>query len=247
MADKVEEERREAVGRVHAGEPVASVAEDMGRSEPWVRKWVDRYDPDDEAWAASRSRAPKTVANRTDADTEALVVKVRKELDDNPWAQVGPAAIVWELEKLGVDDPPSLRTIARILVRHDLPRRPRRNRYEAKGTDYPTPPDLQPNACQQADLVGPRHLQGGECFYAVNAVDLGRCKAAGSITTSKSAAATCDAFTAIWSRLGVPNRLQLDNQQTGAGRAPGHTVRFCTTHGPEFRSWWEHADPRTGR
>lgn len=161
MGDRVEEQRREAVGRVHAGEPVAAVAEDMGRSQPWVRKWVDRYDPDDEAWAASRSRAPKTVANRTDADTEALVVKVREDLDANPWAQVGPAAIAWELEKLGVDDPPSLRTISRILVRHDLPRRPRRNRYEPKGTDYPAPPDLQPNACQQADLVGPATCTAG--------------------------------------------------------------------------------------
>lgn len=233
MGDKVEEQRREAVGRVHAGEPVAAVAGDMGRSESWVRKWVDRYDPDDETWAASRSRAPKTVANRTDADTEALVVKVRKDLDANPWAQVGPAAIAWELEKLGVDDPPSLRTISRILVRHDLPRRPRRNRYEPKGTDYPAPPDLRPNACQQADLVGPRHLHGGQRFYAVNAVDLGRRKAGGAITTSKSAAATCDAFTAIWSRLGVPDRLQMDNQQAlaGAGRTPGHTVRFCLAHG----------------
>jgi hypothetical protein len=230
---KIEQERQEAARRVHAGEPVAAVAEALGRSASWVRKWVDRHDPDDDSWAVSRSRAPHRVANRTDADLEALVVQTRRRLAENPWAQVGPAAIAWELTKRGVEEQPSPRTIARILARHDIDRRPRRDRYEPKGTDYPDPPAADPNDCQQADLVGPRYLVGGDRFYAVNAVDLGRRKAAGAIVTSKSATATCDALTSIWGRLGVPDRLQLDNQQAlaGAGRSPGHTVRFCLAHG----------------
>lgn len=237
--DDIERQRREAVRRVRAGDPVAAVAEALGRSEPWVRKWVDRHDPDDEDWAASRSRAPDTVANRTDEEVEAAVVEVREKLAANPWAQVGPAAIAWELSKRDdVDQVPAPRTIARILVRHDIDRRPRRQRYEPKGTDYPDPPDLDPNDCQQLDLVGPRSLYSGGRFYAVNAVDLGRRKAAGAITTSKSSAATCDAISAIWERLGVPVRLQMDNQQglAGAGRSPGLLVRFCLAHGviPRF-------------
>ncbi len=105
-----QQSRREAVRRVLAGEPVAAVAADLGRSKPWVRKWVGRYDPTDESWADSHSRAPRTVANRTDAETESLVLKVRRQLAAEPWAQVGASAIAWELTKLGIDDPPPPRS-----------------------------------------------------------------------------------------------------------------------------------------
>ena len=233
-----EQTRREAVRRVMGGEPVSTVAADLGRSEPWVRKWVARYDPTGEGWAVSQSRAPKTVANRTDTEVEMLVLKVRQHLEKDPWAQVGASAIVWELVKLGVDDPPPLRTIERILARHGVSRRVRRHRYTPKGTPYPTPPMIEPNDCQQADTVGPRHLEGGAVFYAFNVVDVGRRKAAGEICASKSTEATCAALTAIWARLGVPERLQLDNQQalSGAGRQPGKLVRLSLAHGvtPRF-------------
>lgn len=150
-----------------------------------------------------------------------------------PWAQVGASAIAWELTKLGIDDPPPPRTIERILARHDEPRRARRGRYTPKGTDYPAPPMLEPNACQQGDTVGPRHLEGGELFYVFNVVDVGRRKAAGQICVSKSAEATCTALMAIWDRLGLPQRLQLDNQQAlaGAGRRPGLVARACLANG----------------
>ena len=238
MEHNDEQARREAVRRVMAGEPVSGVADDMGRSEPWVRKWVARYDPSDESWAVSQSRAPKTVANRTDSQVETLVLKVRQRLEKDPWAQVGASAIVWELVKLGVEDPPPLRTIERILARHGVSRRAHRQRYTPKGTPYPTPPVFEPNACQQADTVGPRHLEGGAVFYAFNVVDVGRRKVAGEICGSKSAEAACAALTRIWGRLGVPERLQLDNQQAlgGAGRQPGKLVRLSLAHGvtPRF-------------
>lgn len=51
-----EQARREAVLRVMTGEPVAAVAAEMGRSGPWVRKWMGRYDPTNDDWATSRSR-----------------------------------------------------------------------------------------------------------------------------------------------------------------------------------------------
>ena len=117
MHDHEQQTRREAVRRVMAGKPVAAVAADMGRSQPWGRKWAARYDPTDEGWADSHSRAPKTLANRTDGETEALALKVRRHLAAEPWAQVGASAIAWELTKLGIADPPPARTIERILGR----------------------------------------------------------------------------------------------------------------------------------
>ena len=58
--ERIEEQaRRAAVRRVMAGEPVSAVAGDIDRSQPWVRKWVARYDSTDPGWASSHSRAPK--------------------------------------------------------------------------------------------------------------------------------------------------------------------------------------------
>ena len=49
---------------------------------------------------------------------------------------------------------------------------------------------------------------------------------------SKSTEAILTALQTIWTRLGVPERLQLDNQQalSGAGHQPGKLVRLCLAH-----------------
>src|SRR5680860_1294763 len=93
--------RREAARRRLGGESPWAIARDLGRTRQWVAKWAARYDPLDPGWADGRSRAPKRVAHRTDADVEARVLEVRARLEENPWAQVGAPAIAWELEKLG--------------------------------------------------------------------------------------------------------------------------------------------------
>jgi hypothetical protein len=86
--------------------------------------------------------------------------EVRERLQANPWAQIGVAAIAWELEKLHLRRIPELRMIERILERAGAPRRERRVRYAAKGTPYPAAARPAPNELQEADLVGPRHLAG---------------------------------------------------------------------------------------
>src|SRR6266511_3321345 len=93
--------RLEAVARVLSGEPPAKVAAALGRTDRWIRKWVGRYDPSDEAWAAEHSRAPHTRPSRTPEGTRRLVLKVRERLMGDPWAQVGAVAIAWELHTLG--------------------------------------------------------------------------------------------------------------------------------------------------
>jgi transposase InsO family protein len=146
---------------------------------------------------------------------------------------VGASTIAWELEKLGIENRPGLRTIEHILVRHQVPRRSRRGGYVPKGTRYPIGPSEVPNACQQGDLVGPRYVEDKSVFYAVNVIDVARRKPAGVITLARSADAIAEALVVIWNRLGVPARLQLDNQQalSGARGRPGKVARLCLTHG----------------
>lgn len=161
--DADERVRRQAVRRVLGGERVADVAVALGRTERWLFKWVSRYDPADAGWALERSRAPAHVPARSDPKIEALVLQVRARLAAQPWSQIGAPAIAWELEKRHLRTIPELRTIERILERGDVPRRLVRSRYVAKGTPYPAAAQRPaPNTLQEADLVGPRHLSGGD-------------------------------------------------------------------------------------
>ena len=65
MTEPEERLRKLAVRRVLAGIAAAAVAAEVHRSERWVFKWLERYDPKDERWARARARAPKTVANKS--------------------------------------------------------------------------------------------------------------------------------------------------------------------------------------
>ena len=229
--------RRRAVARVLAAEPAAKVAAELGRSERWVRKWVRRYDPADDGWAAGQSRAPHRQARRTPAGTERLILAIRERLMAEPWAQVGAVAIAWELEKLGIP-PTAVWTIDRILRRAGVPKRRARNRYVAKGTPYPAGPvHLPPNAVHQIDLVGPRHLEGGLPFHALNAVDVARHRVGIEILPSKQEHDVARGLVGLWARLGVPKVAQFDNGQTIAGR--GHhlalPVRACLALGVRVR------------
>src|SRR5680860_1271856 len=163
--------RREAVRRRLGGESPRAIARDLGRTRQWVAKWAARYDPHDPGWAEGRSRAPKRVAHRTDVDVEARVLEVRARLEENPWAQVGAPAIAWELEKLGAVVPP-VRTIERVLERAGATQRQRPGRRASKGIPYPAPAAKRAGDVVQVDLVGPRHLDGGVRFHALNQIDV---------------------------------------------------------------------------
>jgi putative transposase len=237
VADKEAEARKEAVGRVLAGESPASVAADLGRTDRWVRKWVARFDPANDAWAADRSRAPREQPRRTSPGTERLVLEIRERLMADPWAQVGAVAIAWELEKLGIS-PPAVWTIDRILRRAGSPSPGARTRYVPKGTAYPTgSAPVGPNAVHQIDLVGPRHLEGGLPFHALNAVDVGTHRVGIEILPSKQEHQVAEGLIRVWDRLGVPKVAQFDNGQTivGRGRHLALPVRVCLTLGARAR------------
>lgn len=210
MSRSEEAVRREAVTRRLAGESPEAIGRSLGRPRQWVGRWARRYDPQDPGWAKDRSRAPRTVANRTPAELVSQVVAIRERLEANPWAQIGAEAIAWELEKMGIA-PPATRTIERILSRAGKVRRRRRERYEPKGTPYPAPAAAAPGDLWQADIVGPRHLDGGMPFSALNAVDIAPHAAAIEIVPDEREATFTRAVVALMERLGVPRRLQLDN------------------------------------
>ncbi|MBW6475147.1 MAG: DDE-type integrase/transposase/recombinase [Anaerolineaceae bacterium] len=231
-----EKQRILAVIRFLAGEKPESICFSLGRSRPWLYKWVRRHSDHDDVWFRSSSKRPANTANRTPTEIEEIVKLVRLNLY-NQDLFCGAQAIQWELEDLGVLPLPSLRTINRILKRNDLTHR-RTGKYEPKGTPYPKLPALLPNQTHQMDLVGPCYLSGPIRFYGLNAIDTATARCGLHSSSSKSGEDVLEGTWDIWSRLGIPDNLQVDNAMSFLGsprypRALSQFVRLCLQHDVE--------------
>lgn len=218
-----EELRQEAVRRRLAGESPAEIAQDLGRTTRWVRKWVARHDEQttDRDWAQSRSRAPHTSPSRTPADVEAQILLARERLVANPRAQYGSLAIQWDLRRLRVEPIPPSRTIERVLARAGVsqPRR-RQGGYVSKGVPYPAPRSVEPGTTHQIDMVGPRHLFGAAKFHALNLIDVGSHLAGNEIVTELAPPGLARSLVGIWTRVGIPAVAQFDNHANFRGGIP---------------------------
>jgi transposase InsO family protein len=97
------------------GRSCREVARAHGVSKSWVCELVARYKKGGYEAIAPRSKAAKSVANRSSEETEDLIVRLRKELTDQGF-DGGAATIQYHL---GLSDPspPSVSTIWRILKR----------------------------------------------------------------------------------------------------------------------------------
>jgi hypothetical protein len=144
MEDEIKQKRLQAVQRFRNGESPNTICASLGMSKAWLYKWVGRYLSGDHAWNESRSRRPGSCPTHTPIEIDEIVKMIRLNLY-NQDLFCGAQAILWEMEDLGVEPLPSLRTINRILSRNELTHR-RTGKYEAKGTVYPKLPSVaEPN------------------------------------------------------------------------------------------------------
>jgi len=234
MQKKHEKDRQEAIDRYLAGERASEVWRSLGYSKRWLYKWLSRYKKGEDKWYDDESRRPCHSPGEVTQATRDAIKLVRLGLY-NQDLFCGAQAIQWELDDLGVTPRPSLRTINRVLKQEGLTHR-RTGRYEPKGTPYPDLSSDKPNQRQQADFVGPRHLKGAVRFYSLNAVDLatGRCRV--EPLWNRKSQSILDGFWAIWSRLGIPQHLQVDNDSCFYGnpthpRGMGALIRLCLNKG----------------
>ena len=241
MKNERKQDRIQAVRRFLAGEKPEAICTSMGRSRSWLYKWIARYDENDHSWCESRPRRPDRVANRTPSEVEEIVKMVRLNLYNRDLF-CGAQAIVWELEDLGVKPLPSIRTINRILSRNELTHR-RTGKYEPKGTPYPKLPATSPNQTHQMDMVGPCYLEGPLRFYGFNAIDVATARCGLHPSPSKAGRDVLEGVWNIWSRLGIPENLQVDNAMSFFGspthpRGMGPLIR-CSFSCHTF-SLWKH-------
>lgn len=231
-----EEERRWAVARVQAGDPVTTVAVALGRSRPWVYRWVERAHSGDPAWTEDRSHRPAHLVQATAAEVVEAVCLVRLSLY-NHGLLCGAQNIRWELEELGVTPLPSVRTLNRILAREGLTHR-RTGRYVPKGKVYPALAASPSNQVHQLDYIGPCYLRGPVRFWSLNTVDVATARCATEPVTNRAGQATVDALWATWHRLGLPAHVQADNEMVFYGspahpRGMGLLIRLCLSQGIE--------------
>lgn len=230
MEEEIELYRVLAVKRFNAGERPETICASLGKSKAWLYKWVRRHLEKDDAWNQSRSRCPLSAPRHTPAEVEEIVKMVRLNLY-NQGLFCGAQAIHWELTDIGVTPLPSIRTINRILNRNELTHR-RTGKYEAKGTAYPKLQSLFPNQTHQADLVGPCYLKGPVRFYSLNIVDTATVRCGLHPCRSKSGQTIQDGFREAWRRMGIPERVQVDNAMSFFGspthpRGMGPLIRLC--------------------
>jgi putative transposase len=107
----------------------------------------------------------------------------------------------------------------------------------AKGPAYPALRAERPGQVHQSDFVGPCFLRGRGRFYSLHSVDLATGRCGVQRVPNRSSQPTLDAFWAIWSRLGVPEHQQIDNEMVFYGsrahpRGMGPLIRLCLTQQP---------------
>ncbi|MDD5234210.1 MAG: helix-turn-helix domain-containing protein, partial [Syntrophales bacterium] len=112
MKDEDKRQRLLAVQRFQSGESPESICTSLGKSRAWLYKWVNRYADGDTTWSESRSRRPLSTSHYTSAEVVEIVKMIRLNLY-NQDLFCGAQAIRWEMEDLGVEPLPSVRTINR--------------------------------------------------------------------------------------------------------------------------------------
>ena len=224
--------RREAIRRRLTGEPRCDICRDLNHSPRWFSKWWAVYQQNPRTDFADRSRVPLTSPAEIPESVVQAIVSIRKTLEAaatpaTRYGLIGPRAIQGQLEDLDID-PPSIATIQRILQAQGL------THPIGAGNDsayYPWLEAWAVNAIHATDIIT-RHIRGGEEIQNFHTIDHYSHAAYLSQHTDKTSATTNAHLLATWSKLGLPQIQQLDNEGAFCGghthpRVIGQVVRLC--------------------
>lgn len=237
--DPLVHERQRGIHLLRAGQSVKEVAQALGRSERWVRKWRKRFR--DEEWNGlkSRSRRPQRLSRRLPETVRQAIRETRSELEAQAATgeglkYIGSAAIRTRLQEKGISPLPSCRTIERVLRDAGMtrPRHPART--------APPLPRLQaigPHTLIQIDIV-PHFLQGGQAVACFNALEVGTRYPVGRAYARRRAQEAVEFACYVWKSIGIPTYTQVDNEGCFSGGTThpyvlGRLVRLALMVGTE--------------
>jgi transposase InsO family protein len=228
--------RQEAIKRYLMGENITCICRELQISRKWFYKWYKRYQTGASDWYHDQSKAPKHQPHKISKEVEELVIKVREQLEQTKYAQIGAAAIAWHIHKLG-DTPPPVWAINRVLKRNAKIRSKKKGRNNNNKVAYCwfTTPDY-PGNIYQTDLVGPRYLKGNGRFYCLSTIDRFSHLAYSVPIRSKDDDSIVQALITTWRHIGVPDFQQFDNELSfqGSNRYPhsfGKVLKICLAVG----------------
>jgi transposase InsO family protein len=185
---------------------VRATCAQLGISPPTFYKYVARFDAEGVEGLLERSRRPASSPGQTAAGVEDLIVGWRKELGEQGW-DAGAASIFHRMRRAG-QDPPSIRTVHRVLVRRGLvtPAPAKRPRSSYQRFEYP-----RTNDCWQVDATECA-LAGGAAAVVFHLLDDCSRKSLRSIAAaSETGEAAGRCATEAIARYGIPARFLSDN------------------------------------
>lgn len=153
--------REEFVKRVLSHEKSKNaLCKEYGISRPTGDKWIARYLAGEDL--NDKSKIPKTIANKTDADVEAFIVNYRRQ-----YPAIGAAKIHRMLRDEGITDIPCPKTINNIFKRNGLITK------EASTAAMPNKhfEKSVPNEMWQADFKGNFAIKNGFRCHPLDIID----------------------------------------------------------------------------
>jgi transposase/transposase InsO family protein len=212
------QERKTAIHMTRSGIPVNEVAQQLGRSIPWIYKWQDRFKAEGWTGLHSRSRAPVHCPNRLSEKVRQSICQARSELEAEAAEQeglryIGSGAVRGRLEQKGVHPLPSTSSIERVLRDAEITH-PRRDPEE--DVKYPRLHPKKPGQLCQVDIV-PHYLRGGASVACFNAIDVVSRYPTGQAYERRRSVDAQAFLIHVWQEIGIPRYTQADNEACFSG------------------------------
>jgi transposase len=224
------------VAAVRSGDSIHQVARQFHVARSVVRRWVarakgrrlDRVD-----WS-SRLPGRRRPANKTPANVEELVLRVRRELKEkSALGEYGAVAIRAELARRRRGPLPSTRTIGRILERRGALDGRQRVRRPPPPRGWYLPKLAERRAeLDSFDIVEGLVIRGGLAVEVLNGISLHGGLVASWPNAQITAKVTVQALLEHWRRHGLPTYAQFDNDTIFQGAhhyadTLGRVIRLC--------------------
>ncbi|MBT7072895.1 MAG: DDE-type integrase/transposase/recombinase [Anaerolineae bacterium] len=235
------EERKSAIHMLRAGQRVKAVADEIGRTPRWVRKWRKRYQAEGWDGLKERSRKPQHFARQTAEAHKQAIRKARSELEAEAaegkgLKYIGGQAIRTRLKEKKIQPLPSIPTIERVIRVAGMTRP--YQRPEPPKIHYPHLQVKEPQTLIQADIV-PHYLKGGDRVACFNAIDVASRYPTGQACAQRRSLDAETFLIHVWQELGVSKYTQVDNEGCFSGGFThpyvlGKVVRLALQAGTEL-------------
>jgi transposase len=227
--------RRQAIRLRLKGWRPSEILTRIPRTRTWLYKWWQRFNELGWQGLLDQSHRPAHLPQAYDQQAHTVVLKLRRALEQRQIGLVGPRALQQEIRDHALlQRVPSLSTIKRWLHSAGITQQTIEQQTDSY---YPQPAQPAQAVWYACDWIA-RYLEGGAKVFVFHSVDLETRALSQTIRSDKTVASVRAHLLCTWQRLGLPDRLHLDNDAAFTGgertkRRLGAIVRLCLYLGIE--------------